>query len=59
MAYVVMAVACTHCREKQRVHVAARPGFNGPGAQTVACIKCEGDFDVMVPDKIVGGPFPA
>jgi len=61
MSYVVMVVACTHahCRAMQRVKVAAHPGFSGAGAQTVTCIKCKNDFEVNVPDKIVGGPFPA
>jgi len=27
--------------------------------QYLYCINCEGEFDVMLPDKIVGGPFPA
>jgi hypothetical protein len=23
------------------------------------CINCDSEFDVSLPDKIVGGPFPA
>jgi hypothetical protein len=56
--YVVMMVECQHCKAKQKVHVAVRAGFAQMGSQTIPCIKCEKDFDVMVPDKIVGGPFP-
>jgi hypothetical protein len=57
--FVVMTVECHHCNTKQTVHVAARAGFAQLGSQTIPCIKCKKDFDVMVPDKIVGGPFPA
>jgi hypothetical protein len=56
--YVVMTVECQHCKTKQKVHVAARTGFAQLGSQTIPCTKCKKDFDVMVPDRIVGGPFP-
>jgi hypothetical protein len=26
--------------------------------QTVTCIACKKDFDVVVADPIIGGPFP-
>jgi len=56
--YAVMTVECQRCKTKQKVHVAARSGFAQMGSQTIPCIKCEKDFDVMVPDKIIRGPFP-
>jgi hypothetical protein len=56
--YIVMTVECPGCKTKQKVHVAARSGFAQMGSQTIPCIKCEKDFDVMVPDKIIRGPFP-
>jgi hypothetical protein len=56
--YVVMTVECQHCKTKQKVHVAALTGFAQMGSQMIPCIKCEKDFEVMVPDKIVRGPFP-
>lgn len=55
--FVVMTVTCTHCKTKQAVHVAANPGFAQMGDQTVPCINCKQEFAVMVPDRIVGGPF--
>ena len=56
--YVVMTVECQNCKAKQKVHVAVRAGVGGMGKQTISCIECEKNFDVMVPDKIIRGPFP-
>ena len=55
--YVVMAVLCSHCKEKQVVHVRDRASFAGEGLHTVECLKCHKGFDVLVPDEIVAGPF--
>lgn len=55
--FVVMTVECNHCKTKQSVHVAAKPGFAQMGDQSVSCISCKKQFDVMVPDRIIGGPF--
>ncbi len=57
--YVVMTVECPYpdCQEKQTVHVIARTGFGQMGDQTIKCVKCGKDFDVLVPDKIIDGPF--
>jgi hypothetical protein len=57
--YVVMTVECSHCKTKQNVHVAARIGIVPVGNQMIQCIKCKKDFEVMAPDRIVGGPFSA
>jgi DNA-directed RNA polymerase subunit M/transcription elongation factor TFIIS len=57
--YVVMTVECQHCKSKQKVHVAARTGFAQVGDQTIQCLMCNNHFKVTVPDRIVGGPFPA
>ena len=57
--YIVMMVECKYCKTKQKVHVAARTGFAQMGNQTIRCINYETYFDVMIPDRIVGGPFPA
>ena len=56
--YVVMTAECRHCKTKQTVHVAARTGVGMIGNQTIRCINCDHQFDAMLPDKIVGGPFP-
>ena len=56
--FVVMTVECQHCKTKQKVHIAASTDGAQMGSQTIPCIKCEKDFDVMVPDKIIRGPFP-
>jgi hypothetical protein len=57
--YVVMIITCSHCETKQSVHVAARAGFAQMLDQGVACIKCKTEFDVLLPNKIIEGPFPA
>jgi hypothetical protein len=56
--YVIVAVECTHCKARQRVHVKARPDA-AQTAQSIPCIQCNRHFLVIVPDKIVSGPFPA
>ena len=57
--YVVMTVECPRCKTKQKVHVAARTGFAQMGDQKIQCIRCDNHFKATVPDRIVGGPFPA
>jgi hypothetical protein len=57
--YVVMTVECGYCKTKQKVHIAASTGGAQMVNQTIRCIKCENYFKVTVPDRIVGGPFPA
>ncbi len=56
---VVMTVECRHCKAKQAVHVAARTGFVQMGDQTIACSQFQKDFHVMIPDRIIAGPFTA
>jgi hypothetical protein len=56
--YVVAPVSCSHCKEKQSVHVRARSGFAAMGPQFVECLKCHESFWVIVPDEIIAGPFP-
>jgi hypothetical protein len=52
-------LVCQHCKGKQKVHVAARPGIAQMDERFVRCVECKRDFSVMVPDRIVDGPFPA
>jgi hypothetical protein len=56
--YVVMTVECQHCKIKQKVHIAASTDGAQMGSQTMSCINCPNHFKVMVPARIVGGPFP-
>ena len=57
--YIVMSVNCIHCSTKQRIHVVTRPKTSVPiKEQTIQCIKCDNYFDVMVPERIIHGPFP-
>ena len=55
--HVVMTIICPRCQEKQAVQVRAGGGFAQMSGQAIRCVKCERDFDAMVPDVIVGGPF--
>jgi hypothetical protein len=57
--YIVMTVECQHCKTKQKVHVAAQTGVVQMVHQAITCISCNKNFRVMVPDKILRGPFPA
>jgi YesN/AraC family two-component response regulator len=51
-----MSVECPHCRVRQKVQVAARPG-TAQERQFISCVDCHSEFDAKVPNKIVGGPF--
>jgi len=54
---VSVTVECTHCKTKQIVRVAARADFARMGMQTIKCIECQKEFEEMLPDKILSGPF--
>jgi hypothetical protein len=56
--YVPMPVTCTSCNEKQTVHIPASTGFSQMVDQEVECLKCHNIFLVMLPDRIIAGPFP-
>ena len=57
--YVVMAVECPRCKTKQKIHVSTIGGGVKVEDQTIPCIQCDLNFNVTVPEKIIGGPFPA
>jgi len=56
--HVVMTICCSRCQAQQVVHVRATTGCKQISDQTVVCISCHRPFDVLLPDDIVGGPFP-
>jgi len=57
--YVKIPTECPHCHAKQEVHVEALTRFAQMGTPLpVVCVKCEKGFEIMVPDPIIGGPFP-
>jgi len=56
-SYIPMTISCGHCQQEQVVHLQARTGFWQMAHQSVKCVKCEQNFDVMIPDAIVAGPF--
>lgn len=55
--YTVVTVACSHCQQEQVVHTRTRGGIWSLVRQSVKCLKCEQEFEVTVPDSIIGGPF--
>jgi transcription elongation factor Elf1 len=55
--FVPMKVQCPNCKEKQSVSFAVRLGAYVGGPETITCVKCERDFDVEGPGKILAGPF--
>jgi hypothetical protein len=57
--YFVMPVECPRCKTKQKLHVAALSGPTLMADERIQCIQCDHHFKVSVPDRIVGGPFPA
>jgi len=56
-SYTVVTVSCRHCQQEQVVHILARGGIWSMAHQSVKCLKCAQEFEVMVPDAIIGGPF--
>jgi DNA-directed RNA polymerase subunit M/transcription elongation factor TFIIS len=57
LPYVPMSVTCPNCEVKQTIHIVAQTGFAQMGDQSIACKKCDEVFNVMVPAKIIDGPF--
>jgi ribosomal protein S27E len=56
-SYFAMTVSCGHCQEEQVVPVQACTGSWSMAHQSVKCLKCEKDFEVMLADAIIVGPF--
>jgi hypothetical protein len=57
LPYTVVTVSCSHCQQEQVIQTLARAGFWSMAHQSVKCLKCEREFEVMVPDAIIHGPF--
>jgi hypothetical protein len=55
--YTVATVSCGHCKYEQVVQILARSGFWLRVPQSVKCLKCGQEFEVILPDAIIGGPF--
>jgi transposase-like protein len=56
--FVVMTIRCPHCKTEQKVHVGVNRESGHMPNQYYSAINCGHEFDVTLPDKIVG-PFPA
>jgi transcription elongation factor Elf1 len=57
LPYVPIPLTCPHCQAKQTIQIVAQTGFGQMVDQTVTCKKCDEMFNVMVPAKIIDGPF--
>ena len=55
--YTVATVSCGHCNQEQVVQILARSGFWLRVRQSVKCLNCGQEFEVILPDAIIGGPF--
>jgi hypothetical protein len=53
----VVTVSCGRCKQEQVVQILARSGFWLRVRQSVKCLKCGQEFEVMLPDALIGGPF--
>lgn len=59
-AYVAIAVDCPHCLANLTVHMVARIELRqtkDQQDQKIKCAKCSEYFDVIVPERIIDGPF--
>ena len=54
--FVIVTIECLHCKTKQTIHVVARLN-DDPRELRIMCSECEKEFTVLLPGKIVGGPF--
>ena len=57
--FVVMTIKYPYCKTKQKVHVGVNLAPGHMPNQYLFCINFDHEFDITLPDKIVGGPFPA
>jgi hypothetical protein len=55
--YTVIAVQCSRCKTRQKVHVSAR-GAVEQSYQVVKCIQCGNPVKFSGSGKILRGPFP-
>ena len=56
--HVVMTVECSHCKIKQKVHVAASADGAQVSDRTIQFIRCDNHFKVTVANRTIRGPFP-
>ena len=54
---ILRTITCTHCQKRQTVRTRIQPGVRLIRPQSVKCVSCENDFEVVVPDEIVSGPY--
>jgi len=53
-------ITCPHCRNEQSILLAVPDEPDGPkNKQTVRCVICAIEFDLLIEAKIVDGPFEA
>jgi ribosomal protein S27E len=55
--YIVVTVVCSHCQQKQVVHVQAGSATWSEAHQLVRCLICGQDFEANVSEAIIGGPY--
>jgi hypothetical protein len=56
-SYVVEIVSCSHCQQEQAVPIQAGGGSWSTTHQSVKCLICKRQVEVMVPNAIIAGPF--
>ena len=57
--YIKIRVKCPKCGTEQIIHVRAKAGLRQIGDQTIVCLECKAHYETLLPDDIIGGPFPA
>jgi predicted Zn finger-like uncharacterized protein len=58
LPYIPMTITCPNCQARQTIHIFHQAGFaQVDGDQTVKCKKCDELFSVLVPARIIDGPF--
>jgi hypothetical protein len=52
----IHAVTCTHCHQKQFVRTEGKFNIRFMHTQSIYCVECAAEFDVILPYQIMGGP---
>jgi len=54
----IYSVTCTYCHQKQLVRTEGKFNIRFMHTQSIHCVKCDAEFNVILPYQIIGKPSP-
>jgi DNA-directed RNA polymerase subunit M/transcription elongation factor TFIIS len=55
---VAVSLECPRCHTKQAAYVKPQHGFDQmSNPQMVVCAGCHNEFQILIPDRVIDGPF--